>query len=173
MELTEQLEEADRARKKLKEGMQSTNDKIIQLEEELYESKTMANELLDKLKHAEDELEPLQEQIRKLLIEIDKLKHDTYIPRKRDVLDEQLGDYLTMYPEKEKLKIMFLRETEGVYKFGSKRVYLKIEKGEQIFVRVGGGYMGIDEFIEKYTESEVDKIQRRDVIDRFSKKKAI
>ena len=33
--------------------------------------------------------------------------------------------------------------------------------------------MGIDEFIEKYTESEVDKIQRRDVIDRFSKKKAI
>ena len=78
-----------------------------------------------------------------------------------------------MYPEKEKLKIMFLRETEGVYKFGSKRVYLKIEKGEQIFVRVGGGYMGIDEFIEKYTESEVDKIQRRDVIDRFSKKKAI
>ena len=35
-----------------------------------------------------------------------------------------------MYPEKEKLKIMFLRETEGVYKFGSKRVYLKIEKGE-------------------------------------------
>ena len=34
--------------------MQGSNDNIIQLEEELYESKTMANELLDKLKHAED-----------------------------------------------------------------------------------------------------------------------
>ena len=94
----------------------------------------MANELLDKLKHAEDELDtkvgPLEERIRQLLIEIDKLKHDTYIPRKRDNLDEALSDYLTMYPEREKLKIMFLRETEGVYKFGSKRVYLKIEKGD-------------------------------------------
>ena len=44
----------------------------------------MSNELLDKLKHAEDQLEPLEEQIRKLLIEIDKLKHDTYIPKKRE-----------------------------------------------------------------------------------------
>ena len=45
------------------------------------------------------------------------------------------------------MKIMFLRESEGVYKFGSKRVYVKIEKGEAIMVRVGGGFMHIDEFI--------------------------
>ena len=101
------------------------------------------------------------------MIEIDKLKHDTYIPKKRDLLDETLADYLTLYPEKEKLQIMFLRETEGVYHFGSKRVYLKVEKGGQILVRVGGGYMGIDEFIETYTPTEVDKIQRRDVVERF------
>ena len=45
------------------------------------------------------------------------------------MLDEHLAEYLTLYPEKEKLQIMFLRETEGVYHFGSKRVYLKCEKG--------------------------------------------
>ena len=100
----------------------------------------MSNELLDKLKFAEEEaereLQPLhdkineqQERINQLLIEIDKLKHDTYIPKKRDTLDEHLAEYLTLYPEKEKLQIMFLRETEGVYHFGSKRVYLKCEKG--------------------------------------------
>lgn len=75
----------------------------------------MANELLDKLKFAEEEAEPMQQKINRLLIEIDKLRHDTYIPRKDDNLDKNLSEYLTLYPEKEKLKIMFLRETEGVY----------------------------------------------------------
>ena len=43
---------------------------------------------------------------------------------------------------------MFLRESEGVYKFGQKRVYIKIEKGDQIKVRVGGGFMKIGDFID-------------------------
>ena len=74
------------------------------------------------------------------------------------------------YPEREKLKILFLRESEGVYQFGSKRVFIKIEKGENILVRVGGGYMHIEEFITQYTNSEIDKIDRKDVISRFSEK---
>jgi hypothetical protein len=43
---------------------------------------------------------------------------------------------------------MFLRESEGVYRFGQKRVFLKIESGNRIYVRVGGGFMFIKEFIE-------------------------
>jgi hypothetical protein len=42
---------------------------------------------------------------------------------------------------------MFMRESEGVYQFGSKRVYVKIDK-ERINVRVGGGYLSIDEFLD-------------------------
>ena len=45
------------------------------------------------------------------------------------------------------MNIIFLRESEGVYLFGQKRVYIKIGKGNQILVRVGGGYMLINEFI--------------------------
>ena len=45
------------------------------------------------------------------------------------------------------MQIMFLRESEGVYQFGQRRIYVKIEKGDKIFVRVGGGYMSIDQFI--------------------------
>ncbi len=56
------------------------------------------------------------------------------------------------------MKILFLRESEGVYLFGKKRVYIKIGKGNQILIRVGGGYMTINDFIEQYTKSEVDKI---------------
>ena len=46
------------------------------------------------------------------------------------------------------MKILFLRESEGVYQFGSRKVYIKIGKNDQVFVRVGGGYMHVNEFIE-------------------------
>ena len=42
---------------------------------------------------------------------------------------------------------MFLRESEGVYRFDMKRVYIKVEKGERIVVRVGGGFMDIEDFL--------------------------
>ena len=46
------------------------------------------------------------------------------------------------------MKIMFLRESEGVYQFGHKRVYIKAEQGGgRIAVRVDWGFMGIDEFV--------------------------
>ena len=71
-----------------------------------------------------------------------------YIGHKKDKIDMHLANYLNSYPERDKMNILFLRESEGVYQFGQKRVYIKIEKGNQIKVRVGGGFMHIDEFIE-------------------------
>jgi hypothetical protein len=32
-----------------------------------------------------------------------------------DPIDKKLGDYLNQYPEREKLNILFLRESAGVY----------------------------------------------------------
>ena len=74
-----------------------------------------------------------------------------YIAHKNDQVDRKLANYLNSFPERKKLSIMFLRETEGVYKFGSKRVYIKISQQDNLQVRVGGGYMHIDNFIEQYT----------------------
>ena len=64
-----------------------------------------------------------------LLQENQGLKKGLYIPKKKDVVDEKLGQYLNTHPESNELKIMFLRESEGVYQFGKKRVYIKCEKG--------------------------------------------
>ena len=58
-----------------------------------------------------------------------------------------MADFINNYPDRNKLKIMFMRETEGVYEFGSKRVNVRIEKG-RIKIRVGGGFLSIDEFLD-------------------------
>ena len=69
-----------------------------------------------------------------------------YIPIKDDPVDEKLAEFVNNYPDRQNLKIMFLRESSGVYEFGNRRVEVKVSKGK-ILIRVGGGYMGIDEFL--------------------------
>lgn len=65
-----------------------------------------------------------------------------------DRVDCALAKYLNGLGDK--LKVSFLRESDGVYRFGTKRVVLSLEKGEEIHIRVGGGYMHIKNFIEQY-----------------------
>ena len=70
----------------------------------------------------------------------------TYIPVKRDIIDESLADYINRL-DHQKMKIMFMRESAGVYEFGQKRVLVRVERGK-IQIKVGGGYLSIDEFLE-------------------------
>ena len=58
-----------------------------------------------------------------------------------------MAEYINNFPDRSKLKIMFLRESEGVYSFGSKKISVRIENGK-IIIRVGGGYLSIDEFMD-------------------------
>lgn len=67
---------------------------------------------------------------------------------------------------------MFIREGQGVYQFGSKRVFVKIDQ-EKIYsiyfknygltffiVRIGGGFISIEEFLQIYTPLELEKLIR-------------
>lgn len=83
-----------------------------------------------------------------------------------------MADFINNYPDRHKLKIMFMRESEGVYSFASKRVNVRVEKGG-IKIRVGGGYLSIDEFIDQFTPNELEKLERRDPLRRFSEKVAV
>jgi len=65
-----------------------------------------------------------------------------------------------------------MRESEGVYQFGSKRVAVKVDK-DKINIRVGGGFLSIDEFLDQYTPAELEKIERKDPLKRFSEKVAV
>ncbi len=67
---------------------------------------------------------------------------------------------------------MFMRESEGVYQFGTKRVGIKVDK-DKINIRVGGGFLSIDEFLDQYTPQELEKLERKDPIKKFSEKIAV
>jgi len=84
----------------------------------------------------------------------------------------RLAEYINNYPDRSRLKIMFMRESDNVYEFGSKRVRVKVER-DKILIQVGGGYLSIDEFLDQYTPPELEKLSRKDPLKRFSEKVAI
>ena len=97
------------------------------------------------MKDCEHEIDALKAYIIDL-----KSRIAVYIPVKNDSIDKKLAEYINNYPERAKLKIMFLRESEGIYQFGTKKVYVRVDQ-DKINIRVGGGFLSIDEFLDQYT----------------------
>lgn len=147
--------------------LENATDYILELEEKVYKANKTSLELLKQLKDAEVEIETLKQYIVDL-----KQRIAVYIPVKEDGTDKKLAEFINNYPERSKLKIMFMRESEGVYQFGTKRVAVKVEK-DNIKIRVGGGYLSIDEFLDQYTPVELEKLERKDPLKRFSEKVSI
>ena len=137
------------------------------MEHKVYDANKTSLDLLTSLKDAEEEVETLKSYIIDL-----KARIAVYVPVKEDPIDKKLADYINNYPDRQKLKIMFMRESEGVYEFGSRRIAVKVERGK-IEIRVGGGFLSIDEFLDQYTPIELEKIERKDPLKRFSEKVGI
>ena len=96
---------------------------MAQLEDKVYKANKTSLDLLTNLRDVELEVETLKAYIIDL-----KSRIAVYIPVKNDETDKKLAEYINNYPDRQKLKIMFMRESEGVYEFGSKRVMVKVEK---------------------------------------------
>ena len=142
-------------------------ENIASCEERLKQTSIRSLELLKNLKDCEEEIDTLKQYIIDL-----KSRIAVYIPVKNDMTDKKLAEYINNYPERNKLKIMFMRESEGVYQFGSKRVGLKVAK-DKIEIRVGGGFLSIDEFLDQYTPAELEKLERKDPLKRLSERIAV
>ena len=119
------------------------------------------------MRDSESEVENLKTYIVDL-----KARIAVYIPVKNDTIDKKLAEYINNYPDRKKLKIMFMRESEGVYEFGSKRVKVSVQR-DKIQIKVGGGYLSIDEFLDQYTPTELDRLERRSPNKRFNEKVAV
>ena len=83
-----------------------------------------------------------------------KLNPDSnYKAVKGDLVDELLAKYIKDCP------VPVKRLGDGYYLFGTRKIYAKIMNGKLV-VRVGGGYMIIEEFIATYAEPELIKLQK-------------
>lgn len=119
--------------------MEEAADFNITMEEKVYKSNKISLDLINQLKIAEMQLGYI------------------YVPVKTDSIDVKLAEYINWSTARPALKSLFTRESEGVYQFGTKRVNIKIDSSK-ILVRVGGGYLKIDEFVDQYLPIEMEKI---------------
>jgi hypothetical protein len=71
--------------------------------------------------------------------------YQIYVPDVRDPIDTRLADYINAYEDRSRLRIMFMKESEGVYQFGSRRVYVRVERdkitGKQPYI---SGFITVD-----------------------------
>ena len=123
----------------LQQKLEEAADFNITMEEKVYKSNKISLDLINQLKIAEMQLGYI------------------YVPVKTDTIDVKLAEYINWSTARPALKSLFTRESEGVYQFGSKRVNIKIDSSK-ILVRVGGGYLKIDEFVDQYLPIEMEKI---------------
>jgi hypothetical protein len=131
--------------------LNAASEYMAQLEERVYAANKTSLDLLKQIRVDEEEIASLKSYILEM-----KARVAIYIPIRDDPLDVKVAEYINNYPDRQKLKIMFMRESAGVYAFGSKRINVEVQ-GNKIKVRIGGGYLSIDEFLDQYTPTEVEK----------------
>ncbi|CAG9327277.1 unnamed protein product [Blepharisma stoltei] len=120
--------------------------------------KNKANcETIEQLKENLKERELEIEELREVITELQK-EREVYLPVKDDPIDIALADYVNT--RQDPLDVPFTREDLGIYLFGTKRVFVKLERGK-VVVRVGGGFMVLEEFLEVYTPVELEKFESR------------
>jgi hypothetical protein len=68
-----------------------------------------------------------------------------YVPVKGDKTDERMAIYMNNFD----LDVPMVRTGEGNYVFGTRKIFAKI-MNEKLVIRVGGGFMLIEEFLPTY-----------------------
>jgi hypothetical protein len=101
-----------------------------------------------------------------------KEKSAVYIAVNDDNIDRRLAEFINASNDPTKLTKLFIRERDGVYQFGTKRVYVKTEN-DKVFVRVGGGFLSLDEFLRINVPIELEKMARCDPLTVLSKNLAV
>jgi len=61
-----------------------------------------------------------------------KSKSKLYVPISYDLLDQKLAKFINTSEDPFKLLNLFTREKDGVYKFGSKKIFMKLQN-DQIY----------------------------------------
>jgi hypothetical protein len=120
--------------------------------------------LMEQLALRENEVDRIQnildEKDRELAQMEDRMKangsaanaNSNYSAYKGDAVDEQLAKYINMM----QCQVPIKRLGNGYYLFGTRKIFAKIMNGKLV-IRVGGGYMIIEEFIATYADQEINR----------------
>jgi|TARA_B110000285_G_scaffold202463_1_gene237812 predicted RNase H-like nuclease (RuvC/YqgF family) len=144
----------------LKESISSYEKHIDQLEKQ---TKTWKVEFNDK----ENKIQLLTERINQVQdrdVELERIFdyaydltmiHFVYKEVEGDKIDKKLADIINHADKNSKssmnkAKLLFVRESEGVYTYCKKKVFIKRTDEDRLIIRVGGGYMSLEEFIDTF-----------------------
>jgi hypothetical protein len=106
-------------------------------------------------------------ELKTVMGEIQKQKV-AYIPVRGDYIDNQLANFLNSMPVP--CEVPFTRLEPGVYLFGTKRIVLRVEN-IGIVIRVGGGFIKLEDYINNQTGFEVGRMKIREAKDKQSKQR--
>lgn len=120
---------------------------IEQVKDEIEEQDRIINELDDKLQERMAVVEDLERRLHK--------QDPDYRAIQGDLVDEMLAQYINLA----NCPVPIRRLGGGYYMFGTRKIYAKIMNGKLV-IRVGGGYMIIEEFIAAYAEQEVARMNK-------------
>jgi hypothetical protein len=112
-----------------------------------------------------EELDELLEKYKLLKSGIVKIAKIVYKFVKGDDIDKLFGDALM----RRGCTVSTKRVSVGIYMFGTRQIIAKIVNG-RLMIRVGGGFMTIDEFITQYGPIEMIKYQTALDVERGGKK---
>ena len=72
-----------------------------------------------------------------------------YIAQKDDPVDDKLAEFINKSDSEKRMKSLFVRLADGRYSYFTNQVIMQV-KNNNLILRVGGGFMSIDEFIEQH-----------------------
>lgn len=150
-DLEKELEDAEIEYKEFKNDSLTADQKITELRHRLENSEEERAKLLAEEEERRRQAE-LEAQMRPEPVKHVK-KCSKYTASKGDAVDEKMALYINEF----ELDVPIQRIGDGQYMFGSRKIFAKI-LNDKLVIRVGGGYMLIDEFLATYGQQELDKI---------------
>ena len=181
------LEEKTKEMETVKTKAKSTESKVQEITSTLMQQNKLAWELEAQLHQTQEDLDNLRREASMTMAENIELKNELigrdkeiesltvllgnhnqsadledsknsqiiYTSDKSDKVDQMFALYINAVRCPVKLK----RIGDGQYIFGSKKIFAKIQN-EKLVIRVGGGYMMIEDFLTTYTAQELSKMKR-------------
>ena len=121
------------------------------------------------MRECEDEFEQMEELVKLKQLEVEQLEKQAgvkapnirpsvearvtssayYRAIKGDLVDEMVGNNLTEM----QCTLPVRRLCDGFYLFGTKKIFVKVNKGS-VIVRAGGGYQNFIEFVDQHMAEE-------------------